>query len=713
MNRKTWVIDFKKDNKKNIKMKNLYNILLIFLIVSLFGACQKDVFTEVPGTIIPIDPGPITIVQTNLTGVVLDAEKEPIIDAEILVAGQVAVTDSNGVFRFINIDLSSNGSLIKILKDGYFEGFQFVSGLPGENSYQESILVKKESQNFDSATGGLLEINGGSSIQFQPNTIMDNNGTSYQGEVIVNAHWYDPSTKEIINTMPGDLRGMDSNEQAVQLLSYGMMAVELSSPGGAELQLGAGNTATLKFPIPNGSNAADFNTIPTWHLDENTGVWIEEGEALVGANFLTAEVAHFSFWNCDAPFPVVNVKGRLINEDGSPVPYQQVVIKDEHNNISQSGFTNESGVFCGMLPAGVDLTISILYCDQEFFVTEISALSVDQDLGDIDILGVPTITILASLEDCASLPVINGYVTLETAVGSQIISPDANGNINHILIDCLESEGILTAYDLTASKASEPINFNIDQPVINLETISICDEITGEFINVFIEGTIPNEPSDDIEVIIADNQILYILAKGPQSTEGNLMIKYDLSQDRAEYIAFGINSSWVSGSDLEMEVSAFGNEGDFITLSFDNGEIRGDMQVMIDDLVTSAVIRGKVWLDANENGIREAGELPLAGKNIRMEGLMLFSSTYYPTSGVFEAVTDADGNFILNGVIVGQQHSLIYFLENGEQVSPANIENDDTIDSDYVPSTGGSVTTGFFLVEEGGEYIDFGLGIIQ
>ncbi len=694
-------------------MKNLYNILLIFLTVSLLFSCQKDVFTEVPGTVTPIDDDPITIVETNLTGVVLDGGNQPIVEAEILIAGEVAVTDDNGVFRFINIDLSSRGSLLQIIKDGYFEGFQFVSGLPGQNSYQETVLVKKEPQNFDSVTGGLLEMNGGSSILFQPNTILELNGADYQGDVIVNAHWYDPSSEEIINTMPGDLRGMDLNDQAVQLLSYGMMAVELSSPSGEELQLTDGSTATLKFPIPNGSNAANFPTIPTWHLDETTGVWIEEGEALVGANFLTAEVTHFSFWNCDAPFPVVNIKGKLVNEAGLPLPYQQILIKDENNNISQSGFTNESGVFCGMIPADVDLTISILYCDEEFTIAEIGALSVDENLGDIDILGIPTTTILASLVDCAPLPVTNGYVKLTTAAQTRILSPDASGNISYALIECLETAATLTAYDLTDSKASEPINFNIDQSVIDLATISICEEIAGEFISVFIDGTVPNVPSDDIEVIIADNQILYILAKGPQSTEGNLMIKYDLNQDRAEYIALGINSSSVSGSDLEMEVSAFGNIGDFITLSFDNGEIRGDMQLMIDDLVASAVVSGKVWLDENENGIREAGELPLAGKNIRMEGLMLFSSTYYPTSGVFEAISDVDGNFTLNGVILGQQHSLIYFLEPGEQISPPNIENDDTIDSDFIPSTGGSVTTGFFLVEDGGEYIDFGLGIIQ
>ena len=199
-----------------------------------------------------------------------------------------------------------------------------------------------------------------------------------------------------------------------------MMAVELESPSGEELQLSSNKKATLKFPIPDGQDVSQYNSIPTWHLDENTGIWIEEGEAIIEADFLVAEVSHFSFWNCDIPFPFVNITGSLVSEEGLPLPYQTVVIKDNDNNISQSGFTNESGIFSGKVPADVDLTMFHFDCDENQFITEIGILTEDTDLGEISVTGKSSTLLLAELVDCKMQAITNGYVKITSPSETKI-----------------------------------------------------------------------------------------------------------------------------------------------------------------------------------------------------------------------------------------------------------------------------------------------------
>lgn len=705
-------------------MKNIFLILFSVLITLLSFACRKDVFTDVNNGVEPIDGGTVTIVETNLTGLVLDSEKQPIADAEILIAGQTAITDENGVYRFTNIDLSSGGSLLNIIKEGYFDGFQFVSGLPGQNSYQEAILVEKEAQVFDSQVGRILTINGGSSITFQPNTIVDSDGENYQGEVLVSAHWYDPSTEETIHTMPGDLRGINLEAQMVQLLSHGMMAVELMSPSGEELQLQTGSTATLKFPIPNGFNTANYSTIPTWHLDELTGLWIEEGEAVVGDDFLTAEVAHFSFWNCDVPFPLVNITGTLVTETGLPIANQLIVIKDENNNISQSGYTNESGFFSGKVPEGVDLTMSTFHCNQDFFLLAIGNLTNDQDLGDISVNSIGSSTISGALEDCAFQAITNGYLKLITNTGTTIISPDNDGNFSYNYFDCEEMEGTIIGYDLTEMKTSDAIIFDINQPIIDLGAITVCENIADEFVSIFIDDKALVINFEDLDVILADNEILYIWVYAENDSSGlaptSLLIKYDLNQNIAQYVCGGydLNQDWIAtdGEGLTMNVSPFTNVGELITISFDNGEFRGNFQLFLDKIVTSGVVQGKIWMDENENGIRDVGELPIAGKELTIRPALGYSSSYYPMElgDNFSAVSDIDGNFTFSGIIVGEEHDIYYFKEIGEEISPANLGSDDSIDSDFISGSSSNpdfFKSGFFLVEEGGDYTNFGLGI--
>ena len=63
-----------------------------------------------------------------------------------------------------------------------------------------------------------------------------------------------------------------------------------------------GDKATLFFPIADIQIDKLDNTIPLWSLNEETGLWIQEGVANLNGQFIVAEVSHFSFWNLDLSF---------------------------------------------------------------------------------------------------------------------------------------------------------------------------------------------------------------------------------------------------------------------------------------------------------------------------------------------------------------------------------------------------------------------------
>ena len=50
--------------------------------------------------------------------------------------------------------------------------------------------------------------------------------------------------------MPGDLRALNEAGEMKLLITYGMVGVELIGDAGEQLQIAAGKSSTLSFPIP-------------------------------------------------------------------------------------------------------------------------------------------------------------------------------------------------------------------------------------------------------------------------------------------------------------------------------------------------------------------------------------------------------------------------------------------------------------------------------
>lgn len=260
---------------------------------------------------------------------------------------------------------------------------------------------------------------------------------------------------------------------------------------------------------------------------------------------------------------------------------------------------------------------------------------------------------------------------------------------------------------------------------------STCAE--GNSNEEFIEWSFDDETFvldfDHVDVYFADNRILNIYPISPELMDGpyeNFWIKYDVLEESAHFSAgsFTEDKTFIgtNGDNLEMAVSPFSSKGDLICIQFDNGEFSGELRVVLDNIVKSGRVQGKVWLDENRNGINEADEDPLANVYLHLqtnsetleEGKHDVYPLYYPTYGI---KTDDNGRFTFNGVFVNYPIHLGFVTREDNHVTSANVGNDDTVDSDfnfsYKVNNRNVYTSDPFTLEEGSIKKDFGLGLFR
>ncbi len=95
--------------------------------------------------------------------------------------------------------------------------------------------------------------------------------------------------------------------------------------------------------------------------------------------------------------------------------------------------------------------------------------------------------------------------------------------------------------------------------------------------------------------------------------------------------------------------------------------------------VSSATLGDKVWLDANQNGIQDAGEAGIANVTV-----VLFNSS---NTQVATTTTDANGNYSFTNLAPGT-YSAQFTAPSGYTISAKDQGTDDSKDSDIDPSTG-------------------------
>ena len=468
---------------KQFKIFGWMGILMLIILSS----CREDIIKPIEGD--PTFGDPIIKVVSTIKGRVIDEANFPIQDVVVSIDGNPVITDKNGVFLFDNMEFNKNGTLISAEKSGYYIGSKMVNPELGTESFTLiQLLTKDLTGNFTSSTGGTITTTDNASVTFAANSIMRENGSAYTGTVNVYSKWIDPTHENIDARMPGDLRAVDADDAQVQLATYGMIAVELESPSGEALQINTGNTATISLPIPNEIIGAAPSTIPLWSYDEATGYWIEESSATLQDGQYVGEVSHFSFWNCDAPFPVVQLCGSVVSEEGIPFAWLKLEIEVPGSIGVRYGYTDSEGNFKGKIPKDLTMTIRVLdLCGSVVYEAEIGPFSEDVVLDPIVANMPEPVTVSGVLLNCDMNPIEGAYAYIESAYGFHTFYSDENGVFSGPITICESTDLVIQGFDIENLLTSDPVDLTIPAGATTADAgqILVCQTIT-EFIHISI-----------------------------------------------------------------------------------------------------------------------------------------------------------------------------------------------------------------------------------
>ncbi len=536
----------------------------------------------------------------SILGYVIDESGLPVKDARVTFDNKIKTTDENGVYQFKNVQINSRHNIINIKKEGYFEGSRvFTTDRATTISVRNILLAKNFDQSFESSVSG--KVNKGSiTLDFPSDAIvMASSGSTYNGTVKIAMKYLDPSKREIYDQMPGDLVGVNADEQIAVMFSFGMVAVELQSPSGQLLQIAPGKKVKMSNKLTSAQASRAPSTIPLWYYDENLGYWKEEGEAQLINDTYTGEVGHFTYWNYDAQAPSIILSGRVVDNLGNPIPNAHVWVQGAGQAGSGHGLTNPDGTFSGMVAKDVllDITVTIYVegCNYtEVYSGQAGPFSTDASLPDLvaNTATLNTLTVTANVVDCASLPVQNGYV--KATSGNTILAylEINNGLVSSNIVTCTALNNVtFVAVDIITLEQSDaitvPVGSNIDLGIVNAcgnQVDFIKVQIPGLSIdttllqNLSISNNFFKEVHSGNNIDSATNVMLNLYwneADNNVITPGT----YPIFPNETNVVLFGnpANQGYLSGISGNVIVTQGGSQsGDVITGTYDFlGQILG------------------------------------------------------------------------------------------------------------------------------------------
>jgi len=235
--------------------------------------------------------------------------------------------------------------------------------------------------------------------------------------------------------IPGNLSAVTIEGESVILQSFGMLNVELETDTGEALQIS--KTATLEIAIPDSQLAVAQDLIPLWYFDTDSGLWKEEGVAFRIGNVYRGSVEHFTLWNCDIPFPFVELSGTVTSR--SVLPNITVQVTCVETGISVSTQTDNQGYFDGKVPADKVLKVEIIdSCGDVIYSNEIDPLTEDKQLTIlIEPNTAESFTVSGRLV-CDGAPLSDGYaiVSLNNNQIRYYATVEENGNYSLEILHC-------------------------------------------------------------------------------------------------------------------------------------------------------------------------------------------------------------------------------------------------------------------------------------
>ena len=476
--------------------KNLLFVAVIFVAAGCLTSCQKEISGV--GTDTGNEPPNLsTKITSSVSGFVTDENEVAVQGAVVVFGNASASTDKFGYFQIRNQQVVQQAAVVSIIKPGYFKALKTYIATANKSAFfRIKMLPKTVAGTVDAAAGGKISLANGLSVTLPAGAVVNAaTGNAYAGAVSVAAQWLDPTATDLDRIMPGDLRGLN-NDGALKLLrTYGMSAVELTGSSGELLQVATGKKATVNFPLPSSVAGNAPNSIPLWYFDEAKGLWKEEGSAMKSGNNYSAEVSHFSYWNCDSPIDQsIQFTCTIVDGAGNPLPYVSVWIEYANGDwVGAHGSTDSSGYVSGVMPANAQVVIKIFTdyaCIGNAYTQAITTTNANLSLGKITVGPTSTATLIGNVVDCNNVPVTNGNVVMQYNNYGYMTTIKPDGTFSLSTLICSNSTSVsLIAIDNSSLQQSSVLLHTMVSGINALGALNACGTSLDEFINYSINST--------------------------------------------------------------------------------------------------------------------------------------------------------------------------------------------------------------------------------
>ncbi len=504
-------------------MKIVHGLWIVLIAIVTFVSCHKDADKDFEDDeITTFQPKVYQEIIGSIAGYVYDESGLPVADAQVAIYSTTTRTNAHGIFYIKNAKMDRQGTYLRVQKNGFFLGSDFVYPLEDGAAYSRiKMLTLDKSQSFTASIGGEISMLQGGKVIFPDSAIANANGTAYHGKVFVSSRFLNPNQSDMGDMMPGGLMADGANGNTYVLATLGMAAIELHDADGKSLNILKGKKATIEMPAVTGYNADE---VPFWYFDELKGRWQEEGKAILKGNSYVAQVSHFSFWNLDVPYPLVELCGQVLYENGKPAQNINVTIEAAGLG-TRYGYINENGKFCGKVPKGVQLKIKIhsSICNKILKETTIGPLTDDTQINQLIVDKIDVYSI-AGVVTCQGTAPDEGIVVLKVNDKLYPFVTDKNGafDINISALVCNPNDKVsVFGFDNKSNKTSTSLTLiektNHD---LNLEICEVGCPLDG---NIVFDCDV----TMSVQIISGSGQYTYLWEN--KATTSNITIpQFDL-----------------------------------------------------------------------------------------------------------------------------------------------------------------------------------------
>jgi hypothetical protein len=154
---------------------------------------------------IKIPTEPEINIEGTLNGFITDRNGEALTGVGVSISNAFTETDEFGFFEITGL-VNEKLAVIKVEKSGYFDQFETLAPSKNATSRTRIQMTEKGSpETLAANTGGEVSVEQNSSLQFQGNSFVDEQGNNYSGTVYVYSFYIDPTDVDIDQIMPGNL----------------------------------------------------------------------------------------------------------------------------------------------------------------------------------------------------------------------------------------------------------------------------------------------------------------------------------------------------------------------------------------------------------------------------------------------------------------------------------------------------------------------------